>query len=168
MLAFSIIPCSETEKQNLQTAVSEEPTGIHRSKRPRMACSRLCEFSNYTRLDKIKQVVNQANERWNLTMKLCELNSFYSNTKSKKQKMTSKMAYVEVKKWCKCILRVKYRKYRKTELWASLGVQFVSPASRLICKFRSAKNWYKRSIAGRGIVGYFAAESCKPVYWHCK
>ena len=32
---------------------------------------------------KIKQVVNRVNERWNVTMKLCELNSFHSNTERK-------------------------------------------------------------------------------------
>ena len=42
------------QRQNPQTAVSDEPTGIHRSKRPRVACCRLREFSNRTRLDKNK------------------------------------------------------------------------------------------------------------------
>ena len=59
---------------------------------------------------KIKQVVNRVNERWNVTMKQCELNSFYSNTKRKKQEVTSKLADLEVQKWCECILRVEYQK----------------------------------------------------------
>ena len=62
---------------------------------------------------KIKQVVNPLNERWNVTTKLCELNSFHGNTKRKKQEMTSKMAYLEVQKWRKCILRIEYQKYSK-------------------------------------------------------
>ena len=40
---------------------------------------------------------------------------------------------------------------KKTEARASLGMQFVGPASCLICKFQSARNRYKRSIVGRGI-----------------
>ena len=94
---------------------------------------------------KIKEVVNR------VTTKLCELNSFHSNTERKKQEVMSKMAYLEVQKWCECILHVDYRKYRKMEAWALLGVQFVGPASRLICKLRLAKNQYKRCIVGRGI-----------------
>ena len=45
---------SETERQNPQTAISDKPTGIHRSKRPRVVCCRLREFSNRTWLDKNK------------------------------------------------------------------------------------------------------------------
>ena len=41
---------------------------------------------------------------------------------------------------------------KKTEACALLGVQIVDPASRLICKFWSAKNRYKRSIVGRNIL----------------
>ena len=116
-----LLYCSEIERQ----------TGICRSKRPWVICCRLCEFSNHTRLDKIKQVVNRVNKRWNVTTKLCDLNSFRSNTKRKKQEVTSKMAYLEVQKWRKSILCVEYRKYRKTEAWASLGVRFVGHTSRL-------------------------------------
>ena len=53
--------CSETKRQNPQTAVSEEPTGIHRSKRPRVAYCRLREFSNRTRLD--NKTGGEPNER---------------------------------------------------------------------------------------------------------
>ena len=48
--------CSETERQNLLTAVSDKTTGIHCSKRPRMACCCLREFSNHTQLDENKTV----------------------------------------------------------------------------------------------------------------
>ena len=57
------------------------------------------------------------------------------------------MAYLKVGKWRECVLRVEYRKYRKTEARASLGVQFVGHASRRvydICKFRSARTGTKK------------------------
>ena len=37
----------------------------------------------------------------------------FLNTERKKQEVTSKMAYLEVKKWRECILYVEYRKYKK-------------------------------------------------------
>ena len=37
---------------------------------------------------KIKPVVNRVNKRWNVTTKLCELNSFHSNTKRNKKWLT--------------------------------------------------------------------------------
>ena len=81
---------SEIERQNQQTAVSDEPTGIHRSKRQQIACcicrqnsQRLCEFSNCPQLDK-KQVVNRR-KKWKVTMKLCELNSFHSHKERNKK-----------------------------------------------------------------------------------
>ena len=48
------ISYNETERQDPQTAVSDEPTGINRSKRPQVAGCRLREFSNCTQLDKNK------------------------------------------------------------------------------------------------------------------
>ena len=53
-ITVSKLFCSETERQNPQTAVSNEPTGLHCSKRPRVVCCRLREFSNCTWLDKNK------------------------------------------------------------------------------------------------------------------
>ena len=53
---------SETEMQNPQTAVCDEPSGIHRSKRPRVVYCRLREFSNRTRLDENK-TSGEPNER---------------------------------------------------------------------------------------------------------
>ena len=76
---------------------------------------------------KIKQVVNWVNDRWNVTTKLCELNSFPSNTERKKQEVTSKMAYLEVQKWRECILRVEYRKYRKNGSVSVVGSAICRP-----------------------------------------
>ena len=66
---IEIISCSEIERQNLQTAAFDGPTGVLRSKRQRVRCCicwrnsrRLCEFSNRLWLDK-KQVVNRVNVR---------------------------------------------------------------------------------------------------------
>ena len=63
------------------------------------------------------------------------------------------MAYHKVGKWRECVLRVEYRKYRKTEARGSLGVQFVGYTSRLwwdrvydICKFRSARTGIKKEV----------------------
>ena len=104
-------------------------------------------------------------------MRLCELNTFHNKTERKKQEVTSKMIYLKV--W-KCTLPVEYRKYRKTEAWASLGVQFIGHASRLwwdgvcnICKFWSARTGIKEALWG-GTFDWLAAELCKPVYWRGK
>ena len=98
-------------------------------------------------------------EKWNVITKLCELNFFHSNTKRKKQEVTSKMAYLKVWKWCECVLRVEYWKYRKTEAWASLEMQFVGHASHLwwdgvcdICKFQSARTGIKEALWGGALV----------------
>ena len=107
-------------------------------------------------------------------MKLCELNSFHSNKERKKerkkQEVMSKIAYLKVQKWRKCVLHVEYQNYRKTEVRASLGVQFVGHAFLLwsdrvcnICKFRSARTGIKEALWGRAFV-VLTAELCKPVY----
>ena len=168
-------------KLNPQTATSDEPTEVHRSKRQWLTCCisrrdtrHLREFSNRLRLDKKTGGEPCEREKWNVTTKLCELNSFHSNTERKKQEMTSKMAYLKVQKWHECVLHVEYRKYRKTEAWASVGVKFVGHASRLWwdgvcdkCKFRSARTGIKEALWG-GVFGCFTAELCKPEYWRGK
>ena len=60
---------SEIERQNPQTTASDEPSGVHHSKRQRVACCicrqnnrRLRESSNHPRLDK-KQVVSRTKKR---------------------------------------------------------------------------------------------------------
>ena len=65
------------------------------------------------------------------------------------------MAHLKVRKRCECVLRVEYRKYRKTEAWALLGVQFVGQASRLWrdrvndrCEFQSARTDIKEALWG--------------------
>ena len=129
----------EIERQNLQTATSNEPTRVHHSKRHGVACC-ICrrnsqclrKSSNRPQPDK-KQVVSQTNKR-----KLCELNSFHSNTK-RKQEVTSKMAYLKVQNERECVL---------------CGVQFVGNTSRLwwdgvcdICKFQPARTGTKGAIS---------------------
>ena len=170
--------CSEIERQNPQTAVFDEPTGFCHSKRQRVAfcmCRQnsqcLREFSNHLQLDKKTGGKPREKEKWNVTMKLYELNSFHNNTERKKEVM-SKMANLKVRKWRECALHVEYRKYRKTEAWALLGVQFVGHAFRLwwdgvcnICKFWSARTSIKEALWG-GAFCCLAAELCKPVYWH--
>ena len=157
---------SEIERQNPQTAASNELTGVRRSKRQRITwciCRRnswrLREFSNRPQLDKKTGGEPSEQEKWNVTTKPCELNSFHSNTERKKQEVTSKMADLKVWKWRECVSRVEYRKYRKTEAWASLGVQFVGHASHLwwdrvgdICKFRSARTCIKEALWGGAFV----------------
>ena len=128
--------CSEIERQ---TAVSNEPTGICHSKRQQIACCicrqnswRLHEFSNHPQLDKKTGGEPSEWEKWKMTTKLCELNSFHSHKekKRKKQEVTSKMAYFKVWKCRKCVLSVEHQ-YGKTVVWASLGVKVVGHASRL-------------------------------------
>ena len=65
------------------------------------------------------------------------------------------MAYLKVRKWRECVLRLEHRKYEKTEAWASLGSHFVGHASRVwwdgvcnICKFQSARTGIKEALWG--------------------
>ena len=59
---------------------------------------------------KIKQVVNRVNERWNVTTKRCELNSFHSNTERKKQDRTrilpivNRVWHKRTCKWSHCAI----------------------------------------------------------------
>ena len=113
----------------------------------RQNSQRFRESSNRPRLGKKTGGEPNEREKWNVTSKPCELNSFHSDTKRKeerkKQEVTSEMACFKVQKEHECVFRVEYRKYEKTEAWTFLGVQFVGHAFRLwwdgfwdICKFR--------------------------------
>ena len=87
-----------------------------------MTGCRLREFSNRTRLDKNK-TGGEPSER---EMK-CDNEATNSNTERKKQEVTSKMAYLEVKKWRECILRVEYWKYRKNGSVSVVGSAICRP-----------------------------------------
>ena len=112
--------CSEIERQNLQTAASDELTGVCHSKRQQVCCisrqnSRcLCESSSRPWLDK-KQVVSQTNERNEMWQWSCvNWIPFIATSKErKKQEVMSKMAYLKVQNECKCVLRVECWNYRK-------------------------------------------------------
>ena len=74
---FMWIICSEIERQNLQTAASDEITRVRHSKRQWVVCcicrqnsQRLHESSNRLRLDK-KQVVSWINERNETRQRSC-------------------------------------------------------------------------------------------------
>ena len=99
--------CSEIERQNSQTTVSDESTGIRHSKRQQVACCickqnnwHLYEFSNRPRLDK-KQVVKLVNEKNEMGQWSCV--NWILFIARKKQEVISKMAYLKVRKWCECV-----------------------------------------------------------------
>ena len=95
-----------------------------------------------------------------MTMKLCELNSFHSNTERKKQEGTNKMAYFEVKKWCECILHVEYRKYRKNGSVSIVVSAICRPCISSYANFGQPRTGMEQ---GSFFVGYFTAELRKPV-----
>ena len=143
-------------KRNPQTAASNELTVVQHLKR--WVASWICkqnsrclrESSNCSWLD--KKLV-----KWNVTMKLCGLNSFHSNTKRKKERSKKWWAHWLTSKFktsanMSCMWSA--RSIEKTEAWASLGVQFVGHASCLwwdrvcdICKFQPARTGIKGVIS---------------------
>ena len=107
--------CTEIERQNLQTAPSDEQTGF------------VVQWDNEGHAvyaDRTANIyMNQATvpgwiktggelkerEKWNVTTKLCGMNSFHSNTKrmkEKKQDMTSEMASFKVQNELECVLYI--------------------------------------------------------------
>ena len=96
------IHCSEIERQNRQTAASDEPTRVCYSKRQWVACC-ICrqncqcshESSNHPLLDK-KQVVSWTNERNEMWQRSCENWIPSIATPKEKLEMTSKMAYLKI------------------------------------------------------------------------
>ena len=121
--------CSEIEKQNPQTAASNELTGVRRSKRQQVVCCKcrqnsrhLRESSNCPWLDK-KQVVSWTNEGNEMWQRSCvEWIPFITTLKErKKQEVMSKMAYLKVPNERECVLRVECRKYRKNGSMSVLG-----------------------------------------------
>ena len=84
---------------------------------------------------------------------------FLSTPKERNKKLQAKWPTSKFEKWCECVLHVEYRKYRKTEAWPSLGMQFVSHVSCLwwdgvcnICKFHTAWTSIKEALWGRALV----------------
>ena len=97
--------CNETERQNPQTAASDEWTGVHHSKTQQVVCcicrrnSRcLHESSNHPWLDK-KQVVCQTNERNEMWQWSCvNWIPFIATPKErKKQEVARKMVNLKVR-----------------------------------------------------------------------
>ena len=57
---------------------------------------------------KIKQVVKRVNERWNVTTKRCELNSFHSNAERKKQEDQTHIPRIVNRVWRKRACKLPY------------------------------------------------------------
>ena len=158
------------ERQNLRTAASDEPTGFvfqRENEWYAVYASRTADIyvNPATVPGWIKKTGGEPDEwkKWNVTTKLCGLNSFHTNTKRKegrkegrkKQEVMCEMAYLKVQNEHECVLRLECQKYRKKlEAWASLEVQFVGHASCLrwdgvcdISRFQSARTLIKGVIS---------------------
>ena len=114
ILAINIVVKLKGRTRRLLSPVSQ-PGFVVQRQREAWCCicrqnrQHLREFSNRPQLDK----KTGEQEKWNVTTKLCKLNSFLNNTERKKQEVMSKMADLKVRKWCECILCVEHWKYRK-------------------------------------------------------
>ena len=149
----SLRGCSEIERQNLQTSLSDELIGVHRWKRQWVVCcickqnsQHLCDSSNRPCLDK-KQVLSQTNERNEMWQRsYVQWIPLIVTPKGRKKEARSDIrnGLPQSSKWTQTCLACAVAEVQKTEAWPSLGVQFVGWGLWHM-QILPSQNWYKRS-----------------------
>ena len=167
--------CIEIERQNPQTAASDELTWIHLSKK-RVACC-ICmqnsrcfrESSNCTWLDK-KQVVSQTNERNEMWQQTCvEWIPFIVTSKGRKKERSKKWRM----KWLTSKFKTSANVSCVWSAWSTEKNGSMSVLGGAICRsfilslvgrglwhmqISATQNWYKRSNLSIVVVVFVASQ----------
>ena len=168
--------CCEIERRNPETAASDELTGVRRSKWQRVAycicrqnSRRLRESSNRPQLDEKTGGEPEERRKWNVTTKLCGMNSFHSNIKRKKERSKKWRAKWHNSKFktsanmsCVWSARSIKRNGCMSVLGSAIGrSRVLSLVGRGLwhMQISARQNWYKRSNLSIVVVAFVASQS---------